>query len=128
MGSSCCGGGCGETYAQSASTSDATAPQDTLVGYGKPMWGGATATTPVTLGAKLDEFDRRADDAFDWLVAFLEAHRDEIITVARARRITGHHVHGQDGMYDYTRGLLTKEVVEECSDALNYSVRRLSLG
>jgi hypothetical protein len=92
MGSSCCGGGCGETYAQSASTSDATAPQDTLVGYGKPMWGGATATTPVTLGAKLDEFDRRADDAFDWLVAFLEAHR------------------------------------EECSDALNYSVRRLSLG
>lgn len=73
---------------------------------------------------KLDRFDTNAHQAVDQLIAMLNEHRDEIITVARARHITGHFVHGDTVLFEYTAGRLMKETFEELADAVVYMARR----
>lgn len=65
--------------------------------------------------------------AFAWFLAFVESHRDEVLTLARARHITGHFVYGDTRMYEYDRGRLVKEILEEAADAVVYSAARLGL-
>jgi hypothetical protein len=61
------------------------------------------------------------------VLAFYESHRDELLTIARARHITGHFVYGDTRMYAYDRGRLAKEILEEGADAIVYAARRLAL-
>lgn len=79
------------------------------------------------MAAKLEHWEAHKDLALAWVLAFAHEHGDEILHVARARHITGHHVHGDGEMYEFSRGRLTKEVIEELADAVNYALRRMSI-
>lgn len=76
---------------------------------------------------KLDRFDRHADHALTRVVQMIEEMRDEIVTVARARHITGHFVHHDGELFEYDAGRLDKETLEELADAVVYQARRLDL-
>jgi hypothetical protein len=85
------------------------------------------APAPAGLIAKLSDFDAYADAGLAWVVGFAESHADELLTLARARHITGHWVHGEGKLFEYDRGRLAKEVAEELADAIVYAARRLAL-
>jgi hypothetical protein len=80
-----------------------------------------------TLIEKLDRFDLYAGDAVDELIRLLELNRHEIITVARARHITGHFVHADGELFEYSPGRLTAETFEELADGVVYTARRLDI-
>lgn len=88
---------------------------------------GGEVSDAGSLVEKMATFDRHGDTAFRWLLDFMETHQDELLTLARARHITGHWVYGDGRMYEYDVGRLTKEIAEEIADALVYSARRLSI-
>lgn len=75
---------------------------------------------------KLAEFDGYVDDAFDDLLNFIVDHEEAIKAVARARLVTGHFIHGESLMYEFTPGRLDRERTEEIADAINYSYCRLT--
>ena len=81
----------------------------------------------ASLIPKLDRFDRHAHTAVARLRAMLDEMEDEIVTIARARHITGHYVHGDRELFEYTAGRLDKETLEEIADAVVYQARRLDL-
>lgn len=81
----------------------------------------------VSIEAKLTDFDRQADAAFDWLKVFMDEYREQIIQVARARLITGHFVHGDKYLFELDRGRLAGEIIEELADGVNYAARRLDI-
>lgn len=53
--------------------------------------------------------------------------RDELITIARARHISGHFVHRDGKLFEFDEGRLDKETLEELADAIVYQARRLDL-
>ena len=81
----------------------------------------------MSLEAKLHDFDRNADEAVTWLIAFLEEYREPLIHLARGRQVSGHFLYGDRLMYEYDRDRLAAEIAEELADAIVYGARRLDL-
>ena len=82
---------------------------------------------PVSLEAKLSDFDRNADASVTWLIAFLEEYREPLIHLARGRQVAGHFLYGDRLMYAFDRDRLAAEIAEELADAIVYGARRLDL-
>lgn len=81
--------------------------------------------TGVPLAEKLDVFDRHADEAVDHIKLWLETNRTELLTVARARHITGHYVHGDGNFMEWTSGRMRSEAAQEIADAIVYVAQLL---
>lgn len=76
---------------------------------------------------KLEHWDEHADDAFEWMLTFAREHKDEVLAVARGRHVLGHHRLGDSKFYEYSKGELTAELIEELADGVNYTTRRLTI-
>jgi len=81
----------------------------------------------MSLEGKTQDFDRHADAAVSWLIAFLEEYREPLIDAARGRLVEGHFRYGDRLMYEYTAEQLNAETVQELADAINYQARKLDL-
>jgi|DewCreStandDraft_4_1066084.scaffolds.fasta_scaffold31704_3 hypothetical protein len=79
------------------------------------------------LTGKLEEHDAHAEAAVDWLRAFLDEYRVELLALARGRHVLGHFRYGDRLMYEYDRDRLAAEIAEELADAIVYAARRLAL-
>jgi hypothetical protein len=81
----------------------------------------------VSLESKIADFDRQADAAVTWLIAFLDEYREPLVHAARGRLVEGHFRYGDRLMYELDRDQLAAETVQELADAINYIARRLDL-
>lgn len=80
-----------------------------------------------SLDAKLELFDRHADQAVDDLIAWLTEHRADLIAVARGRHVWGHYRYGDANFLEYDAQRLRAEQAEELADAIVYGSRRIVL-
>jgi hypothetical protein len=78
------------------------------------------------LDEKLAEHDAFAKPAVQWIIDWLREAPDEALSVARARHVTGHYVHGDRLMFEFDDGRLQKEALEELADAVCYLSLMLS--
>lgn len=76
---------------------------------------------------KLADFDRHADLAVSYLVAFIEEYREALIHQARGRLVEGHFRYGDRLLYELTPAELLAETSQEVADAINYLARRFGL-
>ena len=79
------------------------------------------------LESKLADFDRHADLAVSYLVAFIEEDREPLIHQARGRLVEGHWRYRDRLMYELGTDELLAETSQEIADAINYLARRLDL-
>lgn len=81
----------------------------------------------MSLDAKLDIFDRHADQAVDDLIGWLMQHRGDLIAVARGRHVLGHYRFQDVGLFEHDIDGLTAEAAEELADAIVYTARKIHL-
>lgn len=75
------------------------------------------------LDAKLEIFDRHANEAVDEIIGWLIQNRDDLIAVARGRHVIGHHLFGDSNFLEWDDGRLRAEQAEELADAIVYGSR-----
>jgi hypothetical protein len=78
---------------------------------------------PRNLEEKLEVFDIHCEEAVDFLLSWISENRDELIAKARSRHISGHHVHGDGELFEFTPEQLKEERIEELADAVVYQTR-----
>ena len=81
--------------------------------------------TEPTLDAKLADFDEYADDAVAFLIRWLGEHGDDLIALARGRRVWGHYMYENKNFIEYNEPRLLAEASEELADAINYIALRI---
>lgn len=84
-----------------------------------------SAADAARLDAKLDVFDRYAEQAVAELVAWLTEHGGDLIAVARGRHVAGHYLYGDGNFLEYDDGRLLAETAEEIADAIVYQSRQI---
>ncbi len=81
----------------------------------------------MSLESKLADYDRRAEPAVDWLLAFLAEYREALIHLGRGRQVRGHFEYQDKRLYEFGPERLAAEIAEELADAIVYAARRLDL-
>ncbi len=79
------------------------------------------------LEEKLADFDRHADVAVGFLLAFIDEYREPLIHQARGRLVEGHWRYRDRLMYELSGDALLAETSQEVADAINYLARRFGL-
>ena len=79
------------------------------------------------LERKLADFDRHADAAVGFLLAFIEEYREPLIHQARGRQVRGHFEFEDKFLYEYSKSRLLAETSEEVADAIVYISRMLAV-
>jgi hypothetical protein len=74
----------------------------------------------VDLDAKLDAFDENAEEAVDLLIGWLQAHRSDLIALARGRHVWGHYRYGNRNFLEWGDGELLVAMAEELADGIVY--------
>ncbi len=81
----------------------------------------------IIMDIKLRRHEQHAQDAVDYLIAWLKERPEEVIAVARGRHVMGHLRWGDRHWGEYSEDDLVAETAEELGDAINYIVRMLWL-
>jgi hypothetical protein len=79
----------------------------------------------MDLDTKLEEFDRWAEDAVDFLLDLIEQERKHLIIQARGRLVEGHYRYADKYMFEKSPQELLGEISQEAADAINYGTCRL---
>ena len=79
------------------------------------------------LEEKLADFDRHADAAVGFLLAFIEEYQEPLIHQARGRLVEGHFRYRDRLLFELTPDELVAETSQEIADAINYLARRFGL-
>jgi hypothetical protein len=83
----------------------------------------------IGLDVKLASFDEYADEAVAELIMWLGQHGDDLIALARGRRVWGHYMYENRNFLEYDEPRLLAEAAEELADAINYiALRQEKLG
>jgi hypothetical protein len=77
------------------------------------------------LDAKLASFDAHAFAAVDFLIGWLAQHPQDLIALARGRRVWGHYRYENKNFLEYDVPTLLAEASEELADAINYIALRI---
>lgn len=83
--------------------------------------------TEIPLTAKLEVFDRHADEAVDEIIAWLTTNRSDLIALARGRHVEGHLRYGDVGLFEHGHRELRAEAGQEIGDAIVYLAQRRHL-
>lgn len=81
----------------------------------------------IGLDAKLELFDRHAEQAVAEILEWLTKRPEELIAIARGRHITGHLLYDDENFAEYSEQRLRKERAEELADAIVYGSREIHL-
>lgn len=74
----------------------------------------------IILGAKLKQHAEWASSAVEMIIAWLQTHPEELITLARGRHVYGHYRYGDRNFAEYDQDRLIAEAAEEIADCINY--------